>query len=125
MAWQNNLQRGITMTCCTDAQPTKSIVLTQGDDSNALGGSIKFNLTSTEDMTGWYAILQLGVFQWQYNDLTNDGFEWIVSREISSQLEVGLQYAAMKVFDANDLCRTVISDIPVYVNQQTVANPGA
>lgn len=113
------------MTCCTDTQPTKSIVLTQGDDSNALGGSIKFNLTSTEDMTGWYAILQLGVFQWQYNDLTNDGFEWIVSREISSQLEVGLQYAAMKVFDANDLCRTVISDIPVYVNQQTVANPGA
>lgn len=113
------------MTCCTDTQPTNSIVLTQGDDSNALGGSIRFNLSSTENMTGWYAILQLGVFQWQYNDLTNGGFEWVVSREISGQLEPGLQYAAMKVFDSNDLCKTVINDIPVYVNQQTVANPGA
>ncbi|MBQ2016974.1 MAG: hypothetical protein II208_00405 [Alphaproteobacteria bacterium] len=113
------------MTCCTDTQPTNSIVLTQGDDSNALGGSINFNLTSTEDMTGWYAILQLENFQWRYNDLTNGGFEWVVSREISSQLEIGLHYAAMKVFDAAGLCKTVINDIPVYVNQQTVANPGA
>lgn len=111
------------MTCCTDTQPTTSIILTQGDDSNAFGGGIKFNLTSTEDMTGWYAILQLGVFQWQYNNLTNGGFEWVVSREVSSQLEVGLQYAAMKVFDADGLCKTVVQNIPVYVNAQVVNNP--
>lgn len=111
------------MTCCTDSRPTNSIVLTQGDDSNALGGSIKFNLTSTEDMTGWYAILQLDKFQWQYNDLTNGGFDWVVSREISGQLEVGLQYAAMKVFDADGLCKTVVQNIPVYVNAQVVNNP--
>lgn len=113
------------MTCCTDLQPNQSIVLTQGDDSNALGGSIMFNLSSPEDMTGWYAILQLGNFQWKYENLNDGGFEWIVSREISGQLEAGLQYAAMKIFDSNDLCKTVINDIPVYVNAQTVANPEA
>lgn len=111
------------MTCCTDTQPTTSIILTQGDDSNAFGGVIRFNLTSTEDMTGWYAILQLGVFQWQYNDLTNGGFEWVVSREISSQLDVGLQYAALKIFDGAGLCKTVVQNIPVYVNEQVVNNP--
>lgn len=113
------------MTCCTDTQPTNSIMLTQGDDSNALGGSIVFNLTSPEDMTGWYAILQLGNYQWKYNDLADGGFEWVVPREISQQLDAGLQYAAMKIFDSNDLCKTVINDIPVYVNAQTVANPEA
>lgn len=111
------------MTCCTDAQPTNSIVLTQGDDSNALGGSIRFDLNGTEDMTGWHAILQLDRFQWQYNDLTDGGFEWVVSREITAQLEVGLQYAALKVFDANNLCRTVLQNIPVYVNEMVVNNP--
>jgi hypothetical protein len=111
------------MTCCTDTKQTTSIVLTQGDDSNALGGSIRFNLTSTENLTGWYAILQLANFQWRYDDLTEGGFEWVVSREISSQLEVGLQYAAMKIFGADGLCKTVVQNIPVYVNQQVVANP--
>lgn len=111
------------MTCCMDNKQTNSIVLTQGDDSNALGGSIVFNLTGTEDMTGWYAILQLDNFQWRYDDLTRGSFEWVVSREITSQLDVGLQYAALKVFDANDLCRTVLQNIPVYVNAQVVNNP--
>lgn len=111
------------MTCCTDTQPTNSIVLTQGDDSNALGGSIRFNLSSTEDMTGWYAILQLDNFQWRYDNISSGSFEWIVSREITSQLEIGLQYAALKVFDANGLCRTVLQKIPVYVNALVVNNP--
>lgn len=113
------------MKCCTDTQPTNSIVLTQGDDSNALGGSIVFNLTSEADMTGWYAILQLRSFQWRYDDLSAGSFEWTVTRDITSQLDEGLQYAAMKVFDADDRCKTIINDIPVYVNIQTVANPGA
>ena len=112
------------MTCCTDTLPKKSIELTQGDDSNALGGSIVFNLTTNADMTGWYAILQLGNFQWRYNDIEN-GFDWVIPRDITAQLEAGLQYASMKIFDSQDLCKTVINDIPVYVNAQTVANPGA
>lgn len=110
------------MTCCTDTQPTNSIVLTQGDDSNALGGSIRFNLSSTENMTGWYAILQLEHFQWRYNNIASGNFEWVISREITTQLDVGLQYAALKVFDANNLCRTVLQNIPVYVNEMVVNN---
>lgn len=111
------------MTCCIDSKQTNSIILTQGDDSNALGGSIVFNLTSSENMTGWYAILQLENYQWRYDNISSGSFEWVVSREITSQLEIGLQYAALKVFDANDLCRTVLQKIPVYVNALVVNNP--
>lgn len=113
------------MTCCMDNKQTNSIILTQGDDSNAMGGSINFNLTSTEDMTGWYAILQLDNFQWRYDDLSSGSFEWVVSREITSQLTPGEYSAAIKVFDGNNLCKTIINNIPVYVNKQTVANPEA
>lgn len=113
------------MTCCADTQPKTSIELTQGDDSNALGGSIVFNLTSPTSMNRWYAILQLQNFQWQFNNIASGRFEWIIPREITRQLDIGLQYASMKIFDSNNLCKTVINDIPVYVNEQTVANPEA
>lgn len=113
------------MTCCTDLQPKQSITLTQGDDSNALGGAIVFNMTADMDMTGWYAILQLQNFQWRYDNLQDGGFEWVITREITAQLEPGLHRAGMKIFDSDDLCKTVIDDIPVYVNEQVVANPEA
>lgn len=111
------------MTCCTDLQKKESITLTQGDDSNALGGSIVFNLTTETNMTGWYAILQLENFQWRYENLQSGSFEWVIPRDITAQLEVGLHYAGMKIFDGTDLCKTVVQNIPVYVNEQVVNNP--
>lgn len=110
------------MACCENI-PHNSIQLTQGDDSNAMGNFIEIDITSDEDMTGWYAIVQLENFQWRYDDLTAGALEWVIPRDITAQLTIGGHYAAIKVFDSNDLCRTVKKDISVYVNKQVVANP--
>ncbi|MBR2771602.1 MAG: hypothetical protein IKD78_06270 [Bacteroidales bacterium] len=74
-------------------------------------------------MTGWHAIFQLGQFQWEYNDLTGGTLTLTIPRDITAQLPVGEQYGALKIFDANDLARTVIKNIPFFVNPQTVTNP--
>lgn len=110
------------MTCCCEKIPKESIQLTQGDDSNAMGNYIAVTFTSDEDLTGFYAIVQLENFQWKFTDLTQEN-EWIIPRDISAQLDVGEHMAAIKVFDSNDLCRTEKRNIPVYVNAMVVDNP--
>lgn len=110
------------MACCEHI-PKESIQLTRGDDSNAMGNFIRIEITSEEDMTGWYAIVQLENFQWRYDDLTAGVLDWTIPRDITAQLDVGAHMAAIKVFDANDLCQTVKRDIPVYVNDMVVVNP--
>lgn len=110
------------MTCCKNI-PTKSIMLVQGDDSNAMGGYIKITLTTTQDLTGWYLILQIDNFQWRYDDITAKELYLVIPREITSQLNIGSTTAAIKIFDSHDLCRTIKNNIPVYVEKQSVANP--
>lgn len=110
------------MKCCKNI-PTKSIMLVQGDDSNAMGGYIKITLTTEQDLTGWYLILQIANFQWRYDDLTSKELYLVVPREITAQMDIGATTAAIKIFDNNDLCRTVKDNIPVYVGKQAVANP--
>lgn len=110
------------MNCCENLQ-TASIQLTQGDDSNAMGHYIRIKLASSQDLTGWYAIVQLANFQWRYDDLTSGTLEWVVSHNITSQLAVGRQTAAIKIFDAGGTCRTIARNIPVFVNKSVVTNP--
>ena len=110
------------MACCNNL-PKNSIMLIQGDDSNALGHYIKIKITSELDMSEWYAILQLERFQWKYTDLTSGEIEWVVTRDITAQLSIGEHQASIKIFDQNDRCKTVIQNIQVYVGAQTVANP--
>ena len=110
------------MTCCKDL-PKESIQLTRGDDSNALGQKIEIQIETEESMTGWYAIVQLENFQWRYENLTTDPIEWIIPRSVTEQLSIGEHSAAIKIFDADDLCKTVKRGIQVFVNEQVVANP--
>lgn len=111
------------MSCCTQLEQKKSIMLTAGDDSNAFGNTITITITSDLDMTGWKAIVQLDKFQWDFSDLADGPKTWDISREITSQLAAGEYEAAIKVFDATGLCRTVLRGIAVYVNEQVVDNP--
>lgn len=110
------------MKCCKDVIPNKSLKLIQGDDSNAFGGYIKLKLKTDQDLTGWYLILQIFNFQWRYNDLTSKEIEIVISRDITAQMPVGTTKGAIKLFDQNDLCRTV-ADVPVYVGKLQVENP--
>ena len=87
-----------------------------------MGNYIAVTFTSDEDLTGFYAIVQLENFQWKFTDLTQEN-EWIIPRDISAQLDVGEHMAAIKVFDSDDLCRTEKRNIPVYVNAMVVDNP--
>lgn len=110
------------MACCENL-PKESIMLTQGDDSNAMGRSIEITIETEEDLTGWSAIVQLEQFQWEFDDLTAGPLEWVITRDITEQLAPGEHLAAIKLFDSNDLCATVKRDIPVFVNTLVVENP--
>lgn len=110
------------MKCCKDLIPQKSIILRQGDDSNAFGGYIKLKLKTEQDLTGWYLILQIYQFQWRYDDLTSKEIQIVIPRDITEQMPVGTTTGAIKIFDNNDLCKTV-ADVPVYVGEKQVDNP--
>lgn len=110
------------MACCENL-PKESIMLTQGDDSNAMGRSIEITIETEEDLTGWSAFVQLEQFQWEFDDLTAGPLEWVITRDITEQLAPGEHLAAIKLFDSNDLCATVKRDIPVFVNTLVVENP--
>lgn len=99
-----------------------TIIITVGDDSNALSQDIFINFDTNIDLTGFYAIFELQGLQWRFNDITSKKCELIISREQSSQLKAGCHKAALKVYDNKGLARTVLRDIPVLINSLVVAN---
>lgn len=104
------------------AETNKGIVITQGDDSNALGNTIKIILNTELDLENFTAAFQIGSLRWTFDDITSKELEIVVTKEQSKQLAEGVEYAALKVFDSAGRAITIIRDVPVYVKTQVVDN---
>lgn len=101
---------------------TKGFTITQGDDSNALGNTMGFELETDLDLTGYRAIFQIARLQWKFDDITSKELSFVVTKEQSYELMEGVEYGALKIFDADNRPVTIIRDIPVYVKTQVVDN---
>jgi hypothetical protein len=102
---------------------TDGIVITRGDDSNALNNNITITLKTDMDLTGFTGIFQIGQEQWVFNDITSKVLDIIVDKATSLKFHEGTYYGALKLFEPSGLCKTVFRDIPVYVKEQVVKNP--
>lgn len=103
----------------------KGIVITQGDDTNALNNEIMFRLNTDLDLTGFTAVFQVESLQYKWNDITSKELALVFTREQTQSLSAGKYYGALKIYDNNDLAVTVIRDIPVNVLPMVVNNTGA
>lgn len=107
------------MSCeCTDTR----LVLTQGDDSNALGDSIHIELDTDLDLTGFTARFQIGKLMWDFNDITSKDIYLVITAAESAKLPVGDNWGALKIFDQNGLAKTIIRNIPILVKKKVVDN---
>lgn len=102
--------------------PQDMIVITQGDDSNAIGGSIILELDTDIDLQGWTARFQIGDLIWDFSDITSKTLELTITRAQSAQLPVGDNWGALKIYDASGLAKTVIRNIKVMVRAEVVSN---
>ncbi len=100
----------------------EGIIIRQGDDTNALGNSIIFNLTTELDLTGFKAVFQVDELRYEWNDITNKQLYMDFSADDTAKLPVGTSYGALKIYDSNGLATTVISNIPVRVLPLVVEN---
>lgn len=98
------------------------IVITRGDDSNALNNNITITLKTDLDLTGYKAIFQIGPEQWIFDNIESKVLDIVVSKEISLRFHEGTYYGALKLFEPSGLCKTVFRDIPVYVREEVVKN---
>lgn len=100
----------------------KGIFIRQGDDTNALGNIIAFNLTTEIDLTGFTAVFQVASLRFEWEDITSKHLEMYFTAEQTATLPTGTSYGALKIYDENGLANTIISDIPVYVLPIIVEN---
>lgn len=100
----------------------KGIIIRQGDDTNALGMAIIFNLNTDLDLTGFKAVFQVNDLRYTWDDITSKRLEMHFTREQTATLPLGTSYGAFKVYDNNDLAVTVLSNIPVRVQPLIVEN---
>lgn len=107
-----------SMPCDNNAK----IIITRGDDSDALGNTIKIHLNTELDLTDFTAVFQIDKLRWEYNDITSKELNIVITREQSMQLEDGVAYGALKIYDANDKAITIIRDVPIYVKTKVVDN---
>lgn len=98
------------------------IVITRGDDSNSFRNTITIELTTDLDLTGYKAVFQIGKEQWIYEDITTKKLNIVIDKERSMKFREGTYYAALKIYEDDNLCKTVFRDIPVYVKEIAVDN---
>lgn len=98
------------------------IIITRGDDSDALGNTIKIHLNTELDLTDFTAVFQIDKLRWEYDDITSKELNIVITREQSMQLEDGVAYGALKIYDATDKAITIIRDVPIYVKTKVVDN---
>ena len=87
------------------------IKLTQGDDSNALGGKIIITLQSETDLVGYTAKFRLGAFLQTFDDITSGELSIVIPAEESAKLPAGLLSGSLKIFDADGFQKTVLRNI--------------
>ena len=100
----------------------QGIIIRQGDDTNSLGNSIVFNITTDLDLTGYTAVFQVNDLRFEWEDITSKQLAMYFTAEETISLPVGTSYGALKIYDNNGLANTVISDIPVRVLPLMVEN---
>lgn len=100
----------------------KGITITRGDDSDALGNTIKIVLKTELDLTDYTAIFQVKTLKWYFNNITGKELEIVFTRDQTLSLDEGVEYAALKIFDNDQKAITVFRDIPIYVKTQVVDN---
>ena len=96
------------------------IVITQGDDSNALNNSIFIEISTDMDLTGWFAVFQVSDQSWRWNDISSKKLELIITSQQSAALTPGTHYAGFKIFDNNGLGKTVLTHTPTFVQPMVV-----
>lgn len=96
------------------------ILLRQGDDSNALGGKIQFNLKTEIDLSGYSAVFQLCDFQQRFTDIASKRLDVVIPSGATAKLQVGRHFGALKIFDSRGLCKTIYDNIPFYIRKQVV-----
>lgn len=101
---------------------SKGFVIVQGDDTNALGNEIVFELDTDLDLTGFSAVFQVESLQYKWTDITSKELYLVFDREKTQTLTPGLYYGALKIYDNNDLAVTVIRNIPINVLPMVVNN---
>lgn len=100
----------------------KGITITRGDDSDALGNTIKIVLKTELDLVDYTAIFQVKTLKWHFDDITSKELEIVFTREQTLELDEGVEYGALKIFDNDQKAITVFRDIPIYVKTQVVDN---
>lgn len=105
------------MTC----ECQKGIILRQGDDSNALGNSIVFNLNTDLVLTGYKAVFQVGEVRYEWNNITSKRLELRITAEQTATLPVGTTIGGLKIYDNANRPVTVL-EIPVRVQPIIVQN---
>ena len=65
--------------------PQDVIIITQGDDSNAIGGNIVLELDTDLDLKGWTARFQIGEQVWDFDDITSKELNLVITKEQSAQ----------------------------------------
>lgn len=98
------------------------IVITRGDDSNALNNNITITLKTDLDLVDFKAIFQIGKEQWIFDDISSKVLNIVIDKETSLRFKEGTYYGALKLFEPTGLCKTIFRDIPVYVKEQVVFN---
>ena len=101
---------------------SRGIITRRGDDTNALGIAILFNLNTDLDLTGYTAVFQVNDLRYTWDDITSKRLEMHFTREQTMTLPVGTSYGALKIYDNNGLAITVKSNIPVRVQRLMVDN---
>lgn len=102
--------------------PQDVIIITQGDDSNAIDGNIVLELDTDLDLKGWTARFQIGEQVWDFDDITSKELNLVITKEQSAQMPVGDNWGALKIYDASGLAKTVIRNIKVIVRAEVVSN---
>lgn len=98
------------------------IVITQGDDSNALGEEIAINLDTDLDLTGCRAVFQLENFKQEFEDITSKKLLVVIPRTETKKLPCGQRTGAIKIYDKNGLAKTIVKDIKFLIEREVVDN---
>lgn len=100
------------------------IRLTRGDDLSALGEEVNIVLETSEDinLTNYKAKFQLGDFQQEWSDITSKKLTLDIPRSKSKDLPLGFQKGALKIYDENNLAKTVYKNIQFLIEPEVVKN---
>ena len=100
------------------------ITVIKGDDTNFVDDQfIVIYINANIDFTGFKAQFKIGDITIDYDDISSKRINVVLSTEVTSALEVGKQYAELKLIDDEDRIRTVTSVIPIKVIDRVDYSP--